>query len=73
MRLGLGKREPKEPGEKEWPKEKEIKEGSNLDLAQKARRFMIYVHSKLLICDDEVSLLSGRGPPILLLHAQQTA
>lgn len=50
-----GKREPKMDGEKVWPKQKEVKEGSNLDLAQKARRFMIYVHSKLLIVDDEVT------------------
>ena len=51
-----GNREPKEAGEKEFPRQKEVKEGSNLDLAQKARRFMIYVHSKLLICDDEVNI-----------------
>ena len=44
-------------GEKEWPKQKEVKEGSNLQMAQTARRFMIYVHSKLLICDDEVGLV----------------
>ena len=49
-----GKREPREEGEPEPPRQKDVKEGSNYDLAQKARRFMIYVHSKLLICDDEV-------------------
>jgi len=37
-----------------WPKQSEVKAGSNLALAQKSRRFMIYVHSKLLIADDEV-------------------
>ena len=49
-----GKREPKEEGEKVWPKQSEVKPDSNLALAQKSRRFMIYVHSKLLIADDEV-------------------
>lgn len=56
-----GNREPKESGEKEFPKQKDVKEGSNLDLAQKARRFMIYVHSKLLIADDEVGF-DQKGP-----------
>ena len=55
--MHIGNREPKLEGEKEWPKQKEVKEGSNLHLAQKSRRFMIYVHSKLLICDDEVALI----------------
>ena len=49
-----GKREPKAEGEKVWPKQSEVKADSNLALAQKSRRFMIYVHSKLLIADDEV-------------------
>ena len=40
-----------------------MKEGSNYDLAQKARRFMIYVHSKLLICDDEVRMHRKHIPP----------
>lgn len=60
--MHTGNREPKLEGEKEWPRQKEVKEGSNLHLAQKARRFMIYVHSKLLICDDEVRLFFGRSP-----------
>jgi phospholipase D1/2 len=54
-----GNREPKEANEKVWPKQSEVKESSNLALAQKSRRFMIYVHSKLLIADDEVRFRSA--------------
>ncbi|XP_054788395.1 phospholipase D alpha 1-like [Prosopis cineraria] len=53
----LGNREVEKPGEY-VPPERPVP-GSNYDRAQKARRFMIYVHSKMMIVDDEYIIVGS--------------
>ncbi|XP_028799098.1 phospholipase D alpha 1-like [Neltuma alba] len=53
----LGNREVEKPGEY-VPPEKPTPD-SNYDRAQKARRFMIYVHSKMMIVDDEYIIVGS--------------
>ncbi|XLR06076.1 hypothetical protein HN51_060957 [Arachis hypogaea] len=53
----LGNREVKKQGEYE-PPDKPSK-GSSYQKAQEARRFMIYVHSKLMIVDDEYIIIGS--------------
>ncbi|XP_066338738.1 phospholipase D alpha 2-like [Miscanthus floridulus] len=53
----LGNREVKVPGEYE-PK-RHPTPGTDYDRAQKARRSMIYVHSKLMIVDDEYIIIGS--------------
>ncbi|CAL0319158.1 unnamed protein product [Lupinus luteus] len=53
----LGKREPKIEGEYTPPEEPEP--NSDYGRAQNARRFMIYVHSKMMIVDDEYIIIGS--------------
>ncbi|KAM1155224.1 hypothetical protein ACFX15_025555 [Malus domestica] len=53
----LGNREKKLPGEYEPPEKPE--HGSDYSRAQQARRFMIYVHAKLMIVDDEYIIIGS--------------
>lgn len=53
----LGNREVKKPGEYE-PSEKPEPD-TNYELAQAARRFMIYVHAKMMIVDDEYIIIGS--------------
>ncbi|KAK4274433.1 hypothetical protein QN277_017653 [Acacia crassicarpa] len=53
----LGNREVEKPGEY-IPPERPVPD-TNYDRAQKARRFMIYVHSKMMIVDDEYIIVGS--------------
>lgn len=53
----LGNREVKRSGEYE-PAEQPM-EGSDYERAQKARRYMVYVHSKMMIVDDEYIIVGS--------------
>jgi phospholipase D1/2 len=53
----LANRETKMEGELEPTEQPE--EGSNYEAAQRNRRFMIYVHSKMLIADDEYTIIGS--------------
>ncbi|KAK8948712.1 Phospholipase D alpha 1 [Platanthera zijinensis] len=53
----LGNREEKRGGEYEPPETPE--RGSDYSRAQQARRFMIYVHSKMMIVDDEYIIVGS--------------
>ncbi|XP_027919899.1 phospholipase D alpha 1-like [Vigna unguiculata] len=53
----LGNREHKEPGEYTPPQEPEPE--SDYRRAQNSRRFMIYVHSKMMIVDDEYIIVGS--------------
>nr|XP_025703140.1 phospholipase D alpha 1-like [Arachis hypogaea] len=53
----LGNREVKKHGEYEPPVKPS--KGSSYQKAQEARRFMIYVHSKLMIVDDEYMIIGS--------------
>ncbi|CAK8568631.1 unnamed protein product [Lathyrus sativus] len=53
----LGKRESKKDGEYTPPQEP--KPNTDYHRAQKSRRFMIYVHSKMMIVDDEYILIGS--------------
>ncbi|MED6213002.1 hypothetical protein PIB30_089062, partial [Stylosanthes scabra] len=53
----LGNREVKKDGEYVPPKTPE--QGSHYQKAQEARRFMIYVHSKMMIVDDEYIIIGS--------------
>ncbi len=50
--FAVGNRESVLPGEP--PPERKVPVGGGAELAQLSRRFMIYVHSKMMIVDDEV-------------------
>ncbi|XP_027356583.1 phospholipase D alpha 1-like isoform X2 [Abrus precatorius] len=53
----LGKREHKDTGE--YPPPEEPEQDSDYRRAQNARRFMIYVHSKMMIVDDEYIIIGS--------------
>ncbi|KAM1731996.1 hypothetical protein ACFX11_017805 [Malus domestica] len=53
----LGNHEKKLPGEYEPPEKPE--HGSDYSRAQQARRFMIYVHAKVMIVDDEYIIIGS--------------
>ncbi|KAL3618353.1 Phospholipase D [Castilleja foliolosa] len=53
----LGNREVKKSGEYEAPEKPEPE--SNYSKAQEARRFMIYVHTKMMIVDDEYIIVGS--------------
>ncbi|PKA49062.1 Phospholipase D alpha 1 [Apostasia shenzhenica] len=53
----LGNREMKQPGEYDPPERPEP--DSDYSRAQRARRFMIYVHSKMMIVDDEYIIVGS--------------
>ncbi|KDP32412.1 hypothetical protein JCGZ_13337 [Jatropha curcas] len=53
----LGNRETKKTGEHEPPEKPE--HDSNYSRAQEARRFMIYVHAKMMIVDDEYIIIGS--------------
>ncbi|CAM6118209.1 unnamed protein product [Calypogeia fissa] len=53
----LGNREAHRDGE--YQPTKKPQEGSNYDLAQEHRRFMIYVHAKMMIVDDEYIIIGS--------------
>ncbi|GAA0156838.1 phospholipase [Lithospermum erythrorhizon] len=55
--LCLGNREIVKPGE--YVPEEKPEPGSNYSRAQEARRFMIYVHSKMMIVDDEYIIVGS--------------
>lgn len=49
----------------EPPPEKKAPGGGGAEAAQLSRRFMIYVHSKMMIVDDEVSASHERQVPVI--------
>ncbi|XP_031483768.1 phospholipase D alpha 1-like [Nymphaea colorata] len=53
----LGSREIKKPGEYEPPKSPEV--GSHYWRVQQQRRFLIYVHAKVMIVDDEYIIIGS--------------
>nr|XP_043610156.1 phospholipase D alpha 1-like [Erigeron canadensis] len=53
----LGNRETKKPGEYEPPEKPEP--DSDYSRAQESRRFMIYVHAKMMIVDDEYIIIGS--------------
>ncbi|MED6164572.1 Phospholipase D [Stylosanthes scabra] len=53
----LGNREVKKDGE--YVPKQRPKQGSHYQKAQEARRFMIYVHSKMMIVDDEYIIIGS--------------
>ncbi|KAH7546384.1 hypothetical protein FEM48_Zijuj01G0194800 [Ziziphus jujuba var. spinosa] len=55
--LCIGNREIKKSGEYEPPEKPE--DGTDYSRAQKSRRYMIYVHSKMMIVDDEYIIVGS--------------